>query len=431
MSPKPAYGEKLAKILPQTLAPLLSEEGRAHLEQVAAAYRLSFSEVRLLAEAARDLEMWREAPLGAWWSEAELALGKLAGRERKKRMLADLEVHMLALRSAEKRYPPRDERLRGAAPQALSVESRASEGEIFGQCPAYSERTVCCGLYTLDAVSGCSFGCSYCTIQTFYGETAAVDAELPRKLRELPLEKGRFYHIGTGQSSDSLVWGNREGVLDSLCTFAREHPQVLVELKTKSDRVEPLLELSPPPNIVCSWTLNPQAVIDNEEHRTASLEKRLDAARKVADAGSKVAFHFHPMVHYAGWREGYGEIADQLLTRFDPSEVLFCTMGSVTLIKPVLREIRRRGGETKILQMDLTPDPHGKLTYPDSVKRDLYRHLYGRLLPWQQNVFFYLCMETDAIWKQSLGFSFSSNERFEEAFGEHFAARLRPAGGAA
>ncbi|MBW2734433.1 MAG: DNA photolyase [Deltaproteobacteria bacterium] len=425
MAAKQAYGEKLAKILPQTLAPLLGEEARDHLEGVATTYRFSFSEVRLVAEAARDLEMWREVPLSMWWPKAEASLGSLAGRERKRRLLAQLNGHMLALRRLEKHYPPQAERLRGAAPQG-GMEAHASETAIFGRCPAYSERTVCCGLYTLDAALGCSFSCSYCTIQTFYGDKAVVDAELPRKLRELSssLEPGRFYHIGTGQSSDSLILGNHERVLEELCAFAADHPHVLLEFKTKSDRVEPLLELSPPSNVVCSWTLNPQVVIDNEEHHTATLAQRIEAARRVANAGLKVAFHFHPMLHYAGWREGYADIAKELVARFDPTEVLFCTMGSVTLIKPVLREIRRRGGETKILQMDLTPDPHGKLTYPDAVKIVLYRSLYEGLAPWKDEVFFYLCMEPEAIWQASLGFSHVDNESFERAFGVVFSNRL-------
>lgn len=160
-------------------------------------------------------------------------------------------------------------------------------------------------------------------------------------------------------------------------------------------------------------------VIRNEEHGTASLGRRLRAARAVADRGVRVAFHFHPMVWYQGWREGYGAVAESLLARFSPPEVAFVSMGAVTLIRPVVREIRRRGGETKILQMERASDPHGKLTYPDRVKLELYRHLYAALAPWHDDVFFYLCMETAPIWEAVLGRSYTTNEDFERAFARH------------
>ena len=122
------------------------------------------------------------------------------------------------------------------------------------------------------------------------------------------------------------------------------------------------------------------------------------------------------MVFYRDWRRGYEGIAERILACFEPHEVGFVSMGSVTFIRPVVQEIRRRGGETKILQMEMTQDPHGKLTYPERIKLDLFGHLYRSLGPWHQEVFFYLCMETDEIWRQVLGRSYASNGDFELDF---------------
>ena len=77
-----------------------------------------------------------------------------------------------------------------------------------------------------------------------------------RKLKKIELDPRRFYHFGTGQSSDSLVWGNKNGILDDLCTFARANPNVLLEFKTKSANIAYFLDHEIPENIVCSWSLN-------------------------------------------------------------------------------------------------------------------------------------------------------------------------------
>jgi len=108
-----------------------------------------------------------------------------------------------------------------------------------------SEKTRCCNLLTLDAVESCGFDCSYCSIQSFYNEGKVVfDTNFKERLKSLKLDRGKYYHIGTGQSSDSLMWGNRGGVLDGLFEFARENSNVILELKTKSDNIEYLLKTS-------------------------------------------------------------------------------------------------------------------------------------------------------------------------------------------
>lgn len=407
------YAQKLEGFVERSLVPTLDASTQSFIQRLASKYRFTYQELRQVALAARDLEMWEEEPFQSLWSRLE-SLASGTGRERKKALLRDLGQHLSELSRASKSYP--DAGLSPPPRRTVRLEERQTDKELLGLCPAYSDRTVCCGLYTLDAVRGCPFGCSYCTIQTFYGEMAELESDLSTKLANLDLDPDRRYHIGTGQSSDSLVWGNRGQQLDALLGFAADHPNVLLELKTKSDNIRHLLEARVPNNIVCSWSLSTETLIRNEEHFTASLERRMAAARSVADSGIRVAFHFHPMVQYHGWQIEYGEVAQQLLDLFEPPEVAFLSMGSVTLIKPVIQEIRRRGGQTKILQMELVPDAHGKLTYPDTIKVELFRYLYEQLTPWHREVFFYLCMEPTHIWNQALGHAYSTNQEFEDHF---------------
>ncbi len=413
MKQRPAYDQKLAGMQDDTLLVVLNPDARAFVRQLAATYRFSFQELRMVSQAGRDLEMWREASLRELWEQAEATVSG-EGRERKKALLRELDCRLAALASSEKTYP--DDPLRGPAHRTVRLEESTTERALFGRCAAYSDRTVCCGLHTIDAVMGCPFSCSYCTIQTFYGDVAEMQADLADRLHEIELQPDRLYHIGTGQASDSLVWGDRGGILEALLEFAAENPNVLLELKTKSDNVDTLLAREIPRNVVCSWSLNTDTIIRNEEHGTASLRRRLLAARSLAESGTRVAFHFHPMVHYHGWRDEYGDVAASLVSDFAPCQVAFISMGSMTLIRPVVRQIRKRGGETKILQMQMVPDPHGKLTYPEELKVEMFRHLYSAFRPWQEDVFFYLCMETAPVWEAVLGRAYATNELFEQDF---------------
>ncbi|MBI4368414.1 MAG: DNA photolyase [Candidatus Omnitrophica bacterium] len=408
--------EKFERFKSKTLYPLLSEGDQALIEALNVSYRFTFQELRQLAEIARDFEMWHEEEFRHSWNSLEANTpSDLQGLRRKEFLMRTLiqQVHLLKQKPAV--YGERSPDFPKRSP--LKVVSEVSDKKVFGDCPVASSRTVCCNLKTIDAVENCAFGCSYCTIQTFYGDRVVFDRDLKAKLARLELDPGRFYHIGTGQSSDSLAWGNRDGILDDLCDFARRHPNVLLEFKTKSDKISYFLTHEVPPNMVCSWSLNPEKVIQNEEHLTASLARRLEAARSVRDRGMKVAFHFHPIVYYEGWQADYTMLAAELQRQFRPAEVLFISFGSVTFIKPVIQEIRKRGEPTKILQMEMVPDPHGKLTYPDPVKLLLFRTMYRAFEPWHGAVFFYLCMERAYFWDEVFGWHYPTNEEFERDFG--------------
>ncbi len=425
-----AYQEKFERSLEGTLFPHLDPCDQDYVRSLAARHRFTFQELRQVSEAALDLRMWRQTPLHRWWRRQEAGLA-LTSRPLKKELFRRLRAWLQELRSEAPEYP--EPGLEPPRHHSLELVAERSDKELLGPCPVASEETVCCGLRTLDVVEGCGFGCSYCAVQTFYGDRIVFDADLRRKLWALELDAGRFYHIGTGQSSDALMWGNRHGILDALCEFAERSPNVVLELKTKSRNVAYFLGRRLPRNLVLSWSLNPPAVIRNEEHFTAGLEERLGAARRVADSGVPVAFHCHPILHYRGWRAGYRDLARRVLDRFDVDEVLFLSFGSLTFTKPVIRAIRQsslgsasggRGLESKVLQAELVPGAKGKLSYPEPLKQEMFRHLHRSFAPWHDRVFMYLCMEEAPCWHSTFGFAYPSNEHFEADFGRHLRARL-------
>ena len=405
-----ARSAKFEKYREQTLFDRLDSEDRACIREMAGRYSLTFQELRQVCEGGLDLEMWGEKPLHLWSREAEEEL-EIRGQARKERLLKAFRTWLEELRSEPKRYPEKGLRTPESVPLERVV--KRSERKVIGMCPVASEETVCCNLQTIDAVENCGFGCSYCTIQTFYGQSVSFDPELPEKLLAIELDSERFYHIGTGQSSDALMWGNQYGLLDGLCDFARQRPNVLLEFKTKSKNVAYFLKNEVPANLFLSWSLNTPTIIDNEEHFTAGLEERLSAARRVADAGLKVAFHFHPIVYYEGWEEEYARLIERVVRDFRMEEVLFVSLGTVTFIKPVTRAIRERGWQSKILQMELVSGAKGKLTYPNSVKEQLFDLAYRSFSVWHENVFFYLCMEPAPFWESTFGRVYTSNEEFE------------------
>jgi spore photoproduct lyase len=243
-------------------------------------------------------------------------------------------------------------------------------------------------------------------------------------LDAITLDPARNYHIGTGQSSDSLMWGNRFGLLDSLYRFASNNANVILELKSKSGRIDYFMKNRPPANMVFTWSLNTPVVIQHEEKGTASLDKRLEGARTLADQGYPVGFHFHPMVWYKGWQDDYLSLVSRLADTFRPEEVVMISLGTLTFIKPVLKRIRERMPASSILQMPME-ECAGKLSYPFDIKQALFSTVYSAFPDsWKADVFFYMCMEDIGLWEPVFGRSYASNEAFEADMFDIYQAKM-------
>jgi spore photoproduct lyase len=414
------YAARFATAAPQTLFWRLDGEEQAFIRALAGDLRFTLQELRQVCEAAVDLAAWGEPPLRTWWPAALAASGPASGRA-KDQGLDRLRQHLVRLRSQVPAYPAG-----GLTPPARAVPRLRLEREprvLVGRCPCASPQVVCCGLMTLDAVRGCGFACSYCTIQTFYAGKVVFDPDLAQGLADLRLPPGHV-HLGTGQASDGLMWGNRHDLLTTLCAFARARPEVLLELRTKAANIAPLLRANPPPNLFPSWSLNPPALAAGEEHRAAPPAARLRAARRAADAGLKVAFHLHPLMLFTGWEAAYTDLAQELVNTFDADEVAYVSMGTVAFIKPVLQAIRRRGGQTRVLQPDYVVGPHGKLTYPEATRVRLYRLLSDALIPWRGRVYQSLCLEPGSVWQAVLGVAGMDSTRFAAASVANLRAKL-------
>ncbi|BCD61819.1 spore photoproduct lyase [Nitratiruptor sp. YY08-26] len=390
----------------------LPEKQREFIRNLAYKYRLSHAELKQICDIAVDLYMWAEASIEELWEE----------RKNKKEALEHLYEHYETYKKSLKNY----ENFSIDKEKTHKIRFAQIDKKLgFGMCPVASPKTRCCNLWTLDMVESCGYDCSYCSIQSFYNEdTITFNTNLKEKLLNIELDPNEIYHIGTGQSSDSLMWGNRGGVLDALFAFAKKNPHAILELKTKSDNVRYLVENEYPPNIITTWSLNPQTIIEKEERLTASLDERLDAAKKVHDKGRLVGFHFHPMIYYKGWQEEYGEIFARLIKEFDPNRVALVSLGTLTFIKPVIKKLRQRAMKSKILQMPLV-DAAGKLSYPLSIKRELFRFAYESLKPWHGKVFFYMCMEDHSLWKDVFGYEYPTNESFELDMKYSYLAKIK------
>jgi len=400
-----SYKEKFENLIPKTNFKNLSVENQDFITKKAYEYQFSFQELKQLIDFAIDFKMWHEEDISKIFKDEY---------PNRKNAFNDIRKKWSELKNKPNSYTKFSKDLYKDDIRKFSFTKFEGDKTALGSCPVASPNTRCCNLLTLDAVQSCGFDCSYCSIQSFYNQDKiGFDVNFKKNLENLKLDPNEIYHIGTGQSSDSLMWGNKEGILDALFDFARKNPNVILEFKTKSNNIKYLLENEVPKNIICTWSLNTPTIIENEEHLAASLDQRIEAAKKVNDKGVLVGFHFHPIVQYENYLDEYEEVYKRLINTFDPKKVALVSFGTLTFIKPVINKIRSRNFKSKILQMPLV-DANGKQSYPLDIKKEMFSHAYKSFRPWHRDVYFYLCMEDQSLWKEVFGYEYLSNNQMED-----------------
>ena len=153
------------------------------------------------------------------------------------------------------------------------------QGTSIKACPDFPI-ILCCNYFTLDLIENCPFECTYCILQAFLNKPLiTVHANLEDMLKQVQQltssKPDTLFRIGTGEHSDSLALDKTLGINQHVIKFfCCPLPNALLELKTKSNHVEHLLELPHGGKTVISWSVNPQAIIKKEELKTATLDER-------------------------------------------------------------------------------------------------------------------------------------------------------------
>jgi spore photoproduct lyase len=151
--------------------------------------------------------------------------------------------------------------------------------------------------------------------------------------------------------------------------------------------------------------MNPQPVIDLEEHDTASFSERLAAARRCQDAGYRLGFHFDPMIEYEGWQADYQAMLEAIFAIVDWRRLSWLSLGVLRETPGLKRTMRRRYPQSQLLTGEQVLCPDGKMRYFQPLRVEMYRKMVEWIRRQAPTVKIYLCMESREVWQQVFGFA--------------------------
>ena len=282
--------------------------------------------------------------------------------------------------------------------------------DIIKPCPC-TKNAFCCGYVILNLGFGCPYDCSYCYLQhyanlpgiflpanleTFFKQAKNILKKIKKRIR-----------IGTGEFCDSLALDPFTSYSKDILEFVKDLDLVF-EFKTKSDKIENLLEKPPLKNVVISWSLNPDSIVSSEELYTANLYERLNAAKKVINHGYRVGFHFDPVIYYPEWEKDYSILVKEIFN-IAKGKIAWISLGTLRFYRELKTIVEQRFPEDPVFYGEFLLDPSdNKMRYPASIREKIFKFMLENIRLFDQDVPVYLCMEDENMWKRVFKENFSS-----------------------
>jgi spore photoproduct lyase len=283
------------------------------------------------------------------------------------------------------------------------------KGEFLKPCPGTKEY-ICCGYQILNLAANCPLDCSYCVLQDYFNQPdlrvfVNFENELDAVFKVIDNEPDKIFRIGTGEFTDSLA-------LDPVTHWSKIivpefsiRKNVILELKTKTTHVGGVINLKQRDRIIISWSLNSSYIATREEHKAPSIKQRLQAAQRCQSEGFVLGFHFDPLIVHPGWKDNYLKTLDLLDKYIDPKGVIWISMGSMRFMPSLKSVIKKRHPGTGVLKGEFIVGLDGKSRYFKPIRIDLYSFMKENFEKWQPDLGLYLCMESDEVWRKSMGWS--------------------------
>jgi len=280
-------------------------------------------------------------------------------------------------------------------------------GELKSSVRKSEEDGNTCPNYWHFSVYGyCFYGCSYCYLAGTRGvwssPTVKIYVNLPEILGRIDRIASRFAHPTAfyhGKLQDGLSLDPLTAYSTVLVPFFARHAFARQVVLTKSDAIERFFGLDHNGHTTLSWSLNPPEIADEFETNVPSVEARIEAMQKVAEAGYPVRAVIMPLIPVPDWEEKYKRFLRDLLSRV-PIQRL--TLGGICSYQNARRLMEQKLGRENAISDNIAEDKtanDGRARYDGMLRVSMYTHLLRVAQKMRPGLELALCLEDQAVLK--------------------------------
>lgn len=197
--------------------------------------------------------------------------------------------------------------------------------------------------YYFSHMMNCIYDCRYCFLQGMYASANYVvfvnyDDFFSAIEKSVQQQSEPSWYF-SGYDCDSLALEPVTHFVDETLSFFSRTPSAFLELRTKSTQIRSLLRHDPLPNCVVAYSFTPSAIQEALEHKTPSVEKRIQALKQLQTQGWKIGLRFDPLIKASNFQALYTDMFDNIFDQLDCESIHSVSLGPFRLPKPFFKKL--------------------------------------------------------------------------------------------
>ncbi|MBB6714984.1 spore photoproduct lyase [Clostridium gasigenes] len=236
--------------------------------------------------------------------------------------------------------------------------------------------------YQLPLISGCVGNCQYCYLNTNLGDkpyikvNVNVEDILSQAQKYINERIPKITIFEGAATSDPVPVEPYTELLKKTIEFFANSEYGKFRFVTKYNDIDGLLNIKHNGKTEIRFTLNTDKVISDYEKRTASINNRIDASVKVAEAGYPLGYIIAPIFIYDGWKHDYMKLLIDLNKRLPKN-----------LAYPITFEVISHRYTTRAKNVITQVFPNNTLPMNDSKRTYKYGQFgYGKFVYTKENI---------------------------------------------
>ncbi|MGB0647278.1 MAG: SPL family radical SAM protein, partial [Bradymonadia bacterium] len=237
--------------------------------------------------------------------------------------------------------------------------------------------------YYFSHLLNCIYDCRYCFLQGMYRSANYVlfvnyedfEDEIVSLARE---DSSRSPYFFSGYDSDSLALEDVSQFTEYFLPIFEKYEHATLELRTKSVAIRSLLARPALKNVVVAFSLSPAVFAHAFDEKAPSIARRLDAIKRLAEAGWPIGLRFDPLIYGARWQEHYQSLLDDIFSMGLHEQIHSVSTGPLRFPKSMHKRISNLYPESLLFAAPLEQND-GVVSYPPGIELEMKDFVHQRL----------------------------------------------------
>jgi len=248
----------------------------------------------------------------------------------------------------------------------------------------------------LHSLRGCPFRCQHCPLENVLNIMLDVEEFADHVMSRVAGAPQTLYKYDA--HGDVVALEPEYGSAAHLTELFGRQDRAYLMHYTKAGDVDSLLGLEHNGRTIICWTISSHTVTRVVERHTATMEERIEAARRCQQAGYPVRFRFSPVFPLHDWRDEYRQCVELLFSRVKPDVVSLLTLSHLPDYDMIAHLFDRRLLDPEYVEAAEAARDQGQgrppSPLPDWVREEIYDFMTDEIHRVSPDTPVAICLET-------------------------------------